>query len=237
MVSVRRRLLIGGSILAACAFGGGAYAAVSGETNPRQAFLNDVAKRLHVSPQQLKSAFQGAALDQLKAAVKARRLTQAQANAIERRLREGSQPPLPYFHRGLAPDRGLVPFRPFLALGPLGSAAQYLGVAPQQLFKQLASGKSLGQIARAHGKSVSGLENAILAAERSRLDRARQDGMITSSQEQRLLNRIRSRISVLVDRTPVFPRFHPWLGQRAFYGGPRMAPPGFVPPPGAPAVP
>jgi hypothetical protein len=228
---VRRRLLIGGSILAACAFGGGAYAAVSSETNPQQAFLNDVAKRLHVSPEQLKSAFQGAALDELKAAVKAGNLTQAQANAIEKRVREGGPPPLPFFHRGLLPGRGLVPFRPFFVLGPFGGAVQYIGVAPGELFKQLASGKSLAQIARAHGKSVSGLESAMVAAERSRLDRARQNGLLTSSQEQRLLSRLRAKISALVNRAGFRPALRPLAGPKRFFE-PRMVPPGFGPPAG-----
>jgi len=227
---VRRRLLIGGSILAACAFGGGAYAAVSSESSPSQAFLNDVANRLHVTPQQLRSAFQGAALDRVKAAVKAGRLTQAQANAIEKRIREGGPPPLPFFHRGLVPGRGPVPFRPFFVLGPLGGAAQYIGVSPEELFKQLATGKSLAQIARAHGKSVPGLESAMVAAERSRLDRARQNGLITSAREQRLLSRMQAVISALVNRAGFRPALRPLRAPRfgppnAPLFGPKMVPP------------
>lgn len=222
--------MIAGAILAACAFGGGAYAAVSSDTSPRQAFLNDVAKRLHVSPQQLKAAFQGAALDQLKAAVKAGKLTQAQANAIEKRVRAGVPPPLPFFHRGLVPGRGLIPFRPLFALGPLAGAAQYIGVTPGELFKQLASGKSLAQVARAHGKGEPGLESAMVAAERSRLDRARQNGFITSTQEQRLLSRLQAKISALVNRAGLVPRFRPLAaGPKPFFG-PRMLPRASVPP-------
>ena len=50
---------------------GGAYAATqtSGQ-NTRQAFLNDVAKRLHVTPQQLTAALNGASIDQLQAEVR-----------------------------------------------------------------------------------------------------------------------------------------------------------------------
>lgn len=203
---VKRRLAIGGSIVAACAFGGGAYAAINSDATPRQAFLNDVAKRLHVSPQQLRSAFQGAALDQLNAAVKAGRLTRAQANAIEKRIREGGAPPLPFFHRELLPDR------PLFGIGPLGAAMQYFGITPAELFSQLASGKSLAQIATAHGKSVRGLESAMVAAMRARLDRARQNGLLSSSQEEQLLSRLRSRISSLVNRPGFRPRFGPLAG-------------------------
>ena len=74
------------------AFAGGAYAATqSSGPNTRQAFLNDVAKRLHVSPQQLSSALNGATTDQLQAEVKAGQITQAQANALEQRLKNGGQ--------------------------------------------------------------------------------------------------------------------------------------------------
>ena len=81
--SLKRNLVIGLAALAVAAFAGGAYAATqnSGPTT-RQAFLNDVAKRLHVTPQQLSAALNGATADQLQAAVKAGQLTQAQANAL-----------------------------------------------------------------------------------------------------------------------------------------------------------
>ena len=235
--------MIGAAVLAACAVAGGAYAATSG-TSPKQTFLNDVAKRLHVSPQQLKTAFQGALQDQLNAAVKAGRLTQAQANAIEKRIREGRLPALPFFRRGLLPlGPGLIPLGPLRGAGipggPLATAARYIGVTPAQLFDQLGSGKSLAQIATAHGKTVSGLENAIVSAERSRLDLARQRGLITSSQEQQLLSRLQTKIAVVVNRAGFRPRFGPLAGPPpgpGWWKGLRAAPaPGALPGP-PPAV-
>jgi AraC-like DNA-binding protein len=247
---MRRRLLIAGFILAACAFAGGAYAASSDNPSPRQAFLNDVAQRLHVSPQQLRSAFKGAAQDQLKALVKAGRLTQAQANAIEKRLRQGGPPPVPFFGgrlspRGLRwrgplrPAPGFSPRAPLFGLGPLATATHYLGMTPVQLFDQLRAGKSVAQIARARGKSVSGLESAVVSAERSRLDRARQGGLISRSEEQKLLSRIQATVAALVNQKGSLPRFGP-------AGAPRLGPlrfqprneprfrPKMVPPLGAP---
>src|SRR5207302_573533 len=78
---LKRKAVIGTATLAVAALGGGAYAATQSSSNPRQAFLNDVAKRLHVTPQQLQSAVKGAYLDRLQAAVAAGKLTQGQANA------------------------------------------------------------------------------------------------------------------------------------------------------------
>jgi AraC-like DNA-binding protein len=224
-MTAKRKLLILGSILAACAFAGGAYAATS-DTSPRQAFLNDVAKRLHVTPQQLRSAVDGATQDQLNAAVRAGRLTQAQANAIEKRLREGAFPPGPFFGPRLR-------HRLFFGGRLLGTAANYIGVTPAQLFQQLGSGKSLAKIATAHGKSVSGLESTLLSAERTRLDRARQDGFITSAQEQRLLERVQQKISALINQAGFAPRLRALAAPPPFFGprvGPASVPPGFPPP-------
>ncbi len=73
----------------------GAYAATqSSAGTSQQAFLNDVARRLHVTPQQLKNALAGAYSDQLSAAVAAGRLTKAQASAIERQLKRTGAIPL-----------------------------------------------------------------------------------------------------------------------------------------------
>ena len=102
--SLKRNLVIGLAALGVAAFAGGAYAATqSSAPDTRQAFLNDVAKRLHVTPQELTQALSGATIDQLQAAVKAGRLTQAQANALEQRLKQsGAAPGIP-FGFGLGP--------------------------------------------------------------------------------------------------------------------------------------
>jgi AraC-like DNA-binding protein len=215
-MSTKRKLLIVGGVLAACSFAGGAYAATS-DTSPRQAFLSDVAKRLHVTPQQLQSAFHGAFLDQLNQAVKAGRLTPAQADAIRRHLER----------------RGMLPFA--FPIGPphhglIAAAASYLGLTEVQLFDQLRAGKSLAQIAKAHGKSASGLENALLADMRAKLDRERTDGRITGSQEQRILGRFQGVISQLMTHSGFGPRFGPPFEMRPrFHFGPHLAPPPLPP--------
>ncbi len=234
--------MIGAVGVAAVAFAGGAYAATQqSAANARQTFLNDVAKRLNVTPAQLNSALKGAALDQLAAAVKSGRLTQAQANAIKQRIeRKGTVGPLffgaPGLHRHL-----LFGVGPVGAHGPLAAAAKYLGLTDAQLRKQLVSGKSLAQIAKAQGKSTSGLEQAMTAALKQRLDTAVANKRITAAQEQKLLSQLSSRISDLINRTPpknAGPWTHPGFGHGGFgYGlhGKRAG--RFVPPPaGGPAA-
>ncbi len=263
---VKRKLVIGGAALAVAAFAGGAYAATQNSgPSTRQAFLNDVAKRLHVSPQQLSSALNGAFLDQLQAAVQDGRLTQAQANALEQRLKQkGTVPAVPFGHFGFGPrgfgPRGLVgppgglpggppggPPRAFGGAGVLAgpgalqAAASYLGLTNAQLFQQLSSGKSLADVAGSKGKLVSGLEQAMTAAVKTRLDKLVSGKVITAAQEQKMLSALSARIAQEVNAKglPLRKAFRP--GLRFPKGGvpaPKNAPvpPAYLPAPyGLPA--
>lgn len=228
-LNLNHKMAVGAVVLAGCAFAGGAYAAsTTSGSGARQAFLNDAAKRLGVTPQQLKNALSGALRDQLSAAVKAGKLTQAQANAIEQRFLQSSGLPLPLGPAGGPRSFGGPRFQ--ANGGPLGAAARYLGLTVPQLLDQLSGGKSLAQVASSKGKSTSGLESAILSEERARLDKARAAGAITASQEQQMLARLQSRVKALVNRTGGYRGF----GHRlpAPPGGPgSLGVPG--PPPGA----
>jgi hypothetical protein len=210
--SLKRNLVIGLAALAVAGFAGGAYAATqSSAPNTRQAFLNDVAKRLHVTPQQLTQALNGATVDQLQAAVKAGRLTQAQADKLAQRLkRSGTAPAIPFgFGFGLGPRFIHPPGPGFLGPGGFGgrlarpfelrAAASYLGLTDAQLFQQLSSGKSLAQIATSKGKTASGLEQAMTTAIKTRLDKLVANKMITAAQEQRLLTRLSARLSTVIN--------------------------------------
>lgn len=226
---LRRKLAIGGVTVAALGGAGAAYGVTQGGGNERQAFLNDAAGRLHVTPQQLQSALTKAFEDRLEAAVKAGRLTQAQADAIKRRIER----------------RGGLPFggrRLFLHRGPglifrdgFHAAATYLGLTDTQLGSRLRSGKSLADIAAQQRKSVSGLEGAIRAAVKSDLDSAVKAGRLTQAQENEILGRLDSRLSKLVNRRGLGPRFHahPFGARRGgmWFG---TAPGGPPPPPGGP---
>ena len=117
----KRKLVIGSTVVAVAAFAGGAVAATQGSSNPRQQYLNDVAKRLNVTPAQLNSALNGAALDQLNAAVKAGKLTQAQAERAQAAHPAGS-PRRRSVHR-TAPARE-APAAPATARSDSASAAR-----------------------------------------------------------------------------------------------------------------
>jgi hypothetical protein len=206
------KLVVGLAAIALVAFAGGAFAATeSSGPSTRQAFLNDVAKRLHVTPQQLSSALNGATIDQLQAAVKAGRLTQSQANALQQRLKKTGATPGLGFGFGFVgpgpgggprggPGPGFAPRLPGLKgrfgfVGGVQGAASYLGLTNAQLFQQLSSGKSLADIATAKGKSVSGLEQAMTAASKAQLDKAVANKLLTAAQEKKLLSGLSSRIA------------------------------------------
>jgi hypothetical protein len=224
--SLKRNVVLVLAALAVAACAGGAYAATqSSGPNTRQAFLNDVAKRLHVTPQQLSSALNGATTDQLQAQVKAGRITQAQANALEQHLKNGGATPFLPLTPGLAGPRPFLPgppgakacpARPFGPFGfglglrgfGLGAAASYLGLSNAQLLQQLQSGKSLAQIASSKGKTVAGLEQAMTAPIKKALDVAVSRKAITAAQEKQMLSRYESALSQRINQKggPALPR-------------------------------
>jgi AraC-like DNA-binding protein len=178
------KFAIGATALAAAALAGGAYAATQSGTSSRQQFVNDVAQRLHVSPEQLQAALKAAMVDRLNQAVKDGRLTQAQANAIEQRIETGKLP------LGFGMRRTGHRLRQL----ELRAAEQYLGLTQAQLIAQLRGGKSLAQVATDQGKTTAGLEAAMTAALKARLDKAVSAGRITQAQEQELLSRFQTRL-------------------------------------------
>jgi hypothetical protein len=242
----KRTLAVGLAVLLAAGAAGGAFAASQSSSSPQQAFLNDVARRLHVTPAQLTNALKQAMIDRLHAAVRMGRLTKAQAGELGQRiLRGGGIPfgPLPFgmlqavpgpFGRGFAPlgpgPRGFLP-PPILGLPAITAAASYLGLSPQQVFKQLASGRSLAQIARAQGRSAKGLERALITAVEDRLRAAVRAGRIPAAAEQRILQILSQHIRAIVSLKPPPGGFLPPArlrlfmrpGERRFRGWPGPA--------------
>jgi polyhydroxyalkanoate synthesis regulator phasin len=79
-------------------------------------------------------------------------------------------------------------------------ARDYLGLADADLNAQLRSGKSLGEIATATGKSRDGLVAALTQDANTRLDKAKADGTITADQLLQLQSDVSKAINELVDR-------------------------------------
>jgi DNA-binding CsgD family transcriptional regulator len=186
------KLVIGAAAVAAVA-GGSAAIAASGSSSPSQesqAIINDTAQRLGIAPTKLSAALRQALIDRVDAAVAAGRITEAQGDALKQRINSNDFPLIGGGHRD---------FGHFGFFGKLDAAASYLGLTEAQLHSELASGKTLAQIAEDHGKSADGLVNALVNAAKQKLDAAVKAGRLTQSQADQMLSDLHSRITDLVN--------------------------------------
>jgi hypothetical protein len=212
MTITRHRMLIAAAAAAvvAAAGTGAAFAtgAVSTGTSPqeRQAeILDDLAGRLGVSVDKLKTAIRGVASDQIDQALADGKLTQEQADALRQRLQSSQLLP---FRLGGGPGHGP---RAGAGVGRgLDAAASYLGLTKAELRTKLASGQSLAAIAKAQGKTTDGLVSAMLADASKRLDDAVAAGRLTSDQKEAILARLKTGLTAMVEGKrppPPGPRF------------------------------
>jgi hypothetical protein len=195
----RKALTIAVAAFAVIGGGGVAIAASQGSSSPSQSFLDAVAGHLGISSQKLEDATKAAAIDQVDAALKAGKITQAQADELKARIESGDFPPFfgplsgprfGYFHGGPGPHM----FRE-----KLSAAADYLGLTEAELRTKLSAGRTLAGIAKARGKSVDGLKQAILDEAKKNLDQLVEDGELTQAQADDMLARLKSHIDDLVD--------------------------------------
>ena len=215
-----KQVVVSGALAAALAIGAGAAVAGGGLGfgNDQQAFLNDAAKRLNVTPAELKAALKGARDDQIDAAVAAGKITKEQADAMKQRSAQGGLPLFGGGHHG-----GFGHHRP----PALAAAATYLGLTVAELHTQLETGKSLAEVAKAKGKSVDGLEKALAAEMKKTLDAAVKAGKLTQAQADEMQARMTEHLDDLVNGTG--------MGGHGM-GGHRMGGPGMGgPPPGGAA--
>ena len=141
----------------------------------------------------LKSAMLAALKARLDAAVSAKKLTPAQAQA---RLARADK----LLDRIVTARLGKAALRP-AKTRLLNVSARYIGVTPKALRAELKAGKSLAQVAATHGKTASGLKDALLKPFEQRLAKAQSAGKISSSEAQARLARISARLDKLINRT------------------------------------
>jgi len=105
--------------------------------------------------------------------------------------------------RGLPGGHG---FGPLLGLGAprelTRTAAAYLGLSADELDSRLRDGRSLAEVARAEGKSVDGLQEAVVAAAKTRLDAAVADGWLGAKMRDRIVAELKDHVDELVAATP-----------------------------------
>jgi hypothetical protein len=229
----RRKLtfVAGASAVALLLTGLGAAGAIAASdllspSEESEAIIDDAAGQLGVEPDALSDALKQALKNRVDEAVEEGRLTEEQGQELKERIDSDEFPLL--FGGGWkfgGPEFG---FHADFEI--LGTAASYLEMTEAELREALQD-KTLAEVAKANGKSVSGLVQALVAAQEKRIDAAVADGRLTKAQAAELNARIAEKMEALVNgeflSKHIGPHLRVWPGS----GFPR-APPVF----GGPSV-
>ena len=163
--------------------------------------LADVAKAQSKDLDGLKTAILDAAKADLDKAVAAKKLTQSQAddiyNGLKSHIDDVVNANVKLRHAG-GPDLGLR----FGFGADIAAAAKYLGLDQSALRTKLRAGQSLADVAKAQSKDLQGLEDAIVASQKARLDQAVSDKKLTQSEADDILAKLKSHVSDLVNAKP-----------------------------------
>ena len=213
------RTLIATATAVALVAGGGAAIAATQGGSPQadsQAVLDDAAKQLGIDSGKLEHALRTALANRIDRLVAAGTITKEQGDELKERIRSQDTPLF-----GGGPLRGGPHIHRFGPAGHLSAAADYLGVTEQQLLADLASGKSLADVAKEKGKSVDGLVDALVADATKKLDDAVEAGKLTDAQRDQLAANLKERVTALVNgefRRGFGPRFGPALRPHGAFG-------------------
>jgi hypothetical protein len=180
--------------VAAVVLAAGASSALAAD---RPSLVDQVAARLGVTPEQLRSAFRATLIARVDAAVAAGKLTPEQGVRLKERIAKANGLGL----GAVAGKRKALGQRLGKRLGAKGPVAAYLGMTREALAAELRKGQSLAQIATARGKSVDGLVTAMVAPLEARLAKAVENDRLTKQRADALLERITDRVERLVQRS------------------------------------
>ena len=182
--------------------------------------LADLAKAQSKDLAGLKTAILDAAKADLDKAVADKKLTQSQADDLYSGLKSHID--------DIVAANGKLRFRgpggPGMKFGfgaDTAAAAKYLGLDESALRTKLRNGQSLADVAKAQNKDVQGLEDAIVASQKARLDQAVSDKKLTQSEADDILAKLKSHVGDLVNtKPPDRPTFRGrrGAGPRFFFG-------------------
>jgi hypothetical protein len=162
--------------------------------------LADVAKAQSKDLAGLEQAILDAAKVDLDKAVADKDLTQSQADDILANLKSHIDDIANGNLRFRGPGGPGHVGRPFRA--DLSAAAKYLGLSESALRTRLRGGDSLADVAKAQGKDVSGLQDAIVADAKADLDKAVADKRLTQSQADDILSGLKAHVDDVVNAKP-----------------------------------
>lgn len=196
-----KRKLIAAAVIVVALTSAGVAVAATQLGSPReesQAIIDDAAKELGVEPSALSNALKNALKNRVDAAVADGRITKEDGDAIKERIDSGGVPLFRGPHRGFGPG----PFgrrHHFGLFHAVEAAASYLDLTLAELRSQLNDGKTLAEIARDRDKSVDGLVDALVNAQRQKLDRAVEAGRLTDEKRDAIAEDLPERMRALVN--------------------------------------
>ena len=164
--------------------------------------IAQVAKAHGVTTQKVIDALVTDAKAKLAAAVKAGRLTQAQADRIQTELTSASRT----WSTARSPSRpsATIPApagrwprirRPARPVDGKASVAKAIGISETDLAKELRSGKTIAQVAKAHGVTTQKVIDALVADAKAKLAAAVKAGRLTQAQADRIQTGLTKRIT------------------------------------------
>jgi hypothetical protein len=181
--------------------------------------LADIAKAQSKDLDGLKTAILDAAKADLDKAVADKKLTQSQADDVYNALKSHIDDLVAASGKLRFHGPGGGPGGPGFGFGAdTAAAAKYLGLDQSALRAKLRSGQSLADVAKAQNKDVQGLEDAIVASQKARLDKAVSDKKLTQSQADDIVAKLKAHVADLVNAKP---------GDRPAFRGRRGAGPRF----------
>jgi len=186
------------AMLAACAFL--ALGATGASAADKPSVADQVATRLGITPEQLRSAFKAVLTARVDAALATGKLTPEQGAKLKERIAKANGLGLGA-KRASAEKRQALVKRIGAKAKRLGVAAEYLGLTREELRTELQNGKSLAQVAAAQAKTVDGLVTAMLAPVKERLAKAVAAKRLTQPRADELLERLGDRVEKRIVRS------------------------------------
>lgn len=185
----------------------GNVAALTAQAGPNSAesdYITQLAANLGVSVQQLQTAISTTNLSALNSAVAAGKITQAQADKIQAALGAGNG----FFFGSQGPKTPGAPGIPgrggfFGTINDVeGSVATFLNITPAQLKTELQGGKSLADVATAHGQPRDSLKSFLTTQMNTEIAKAVTDGKLTQTQADQVTNTLSSHLDQIIDAKP-----------------------------------
>lgn len=247
---IRKPWLLGGlaAVVVLAVAGGGVVLAQSG-TEGDNSFLDRVAEKLGIEPDQLEQAIRDTRNEDVDAAVERGDLTQEEADRLKERLDE--KPPFPEGPFGFPAPRFGFEFKegeehPFFGSPPNGDGprgfglgfgfglmesveqlAGFLGISQEQLFEELmAEDASLASVAEAHGKSRDELKTFISGEIDENLAKAVEDRMLTQERADQVREKLNNAVDEIIDMQFGSPWKNGFKFDFRFHGGDEEEAPG-----------